>query len=281
MVSKLISWKQPFERLNEEYEMTEKKKQALDNLLNDGRISQSTYDLFNKKIDEAIAEIERKQKVLLEKMNSKAGELEQHIKTLEMLLANFEIGHVTGEIEEEVYQREVDLLSTGLEVARQELDAVKEAVNELSSSMPIQTTEIVAPQETETTEDVEIPEPETEEVGETPQVVEIEQTPEEAVEQTLPEPPVESAEGGDAGTFQTPQEPEETEQESWEDTEETEETAESTEEETQSMEEETEETLGSMEEGTGETWQDPEDTQETAENLEEDPQSTETVVEVE
>ena len=68
---KLISWKHSFKRLNEENEMTKKKKQALDNLLNTGKISQSTYDLFNNEIDEAITEIERQEKALLEKMNSK------------------------------------------------------------------------------------------------------------------------------------------------------------------------------------------------------------------
>jgi len=54
---------------------------------------------------------------------------------LEILLANFEIQHVMGEINEEKYQREVDLLSAGLENARQELAAIQEAVNQLSSAV--------------------------------------------------------------------------------------------------------------------------------------------------
>jgi len=233
-VLKMISWKDSFERLNEEYDITKRKKQALDNLLNDSKISQSTYDSFNRKIDEAVAEIERQQRALLEKMNSKTGELEQHIKTLEVLLATFEIRHVTGEIDEEVYQREVNLLSTGLDVARQELDTVKEAVNELSSSIPIPITDTVVTQETEpqTTEDVEAPQHEMENIGENVQAVELERAPEENVEQNLPEPPIESVEGGDTETFQNPQEPQET----WQNTEETEETVQSAEEETQSTE---------------------------------------------
>ena len=225
-VLKLISWEHPFERLNEEYEMTRRKKEALDNLLNAGKISQSTYDLFTQKIDEAIAEIERQQKALLEKMNSKAGELKQHIKTLEMLFANFEIRHVTGEVDEDVYQREVNLLSTGLEAARRELDTVEEAVNQLSSDMPFQKTDIDVPQETEpeTTEEIETPQSETEKLEETPQIIEIEKTPEETIESTLPEPPVESTESSDSDNFEDIQETEETwqdEQETWQDTEET------------------------------------------------------------
>jgi chemotaxis protein histidine kinase CheA len=113
--------------------MAKKKKQALDNLLDTGRISQSTHDSFSKEMDEAITEIERQRSALLEKMSSKMRELEGQIKTLETLFANFEIQHVAGEVGDEVYQREVGLLSTGLEVARHELDAVSEAMNQLSS----------------------------------------------------------------------------------------------------------------------------------------------------
>lgn len=195
-VLKLISWKTSFERLSEEYEMAKKKKQALDNLLNNGRISQSTYELFNKEIGEAIADIERQQKALLEKMNSKMKELEGRIKTLEVLLADFEIQHVTGEVDEEVYQREIGLLNLGLETARQELDAVREAVNQLSDSIQPPTTDVAIQQEIEAqpTENVEVPQPEV-----------------KAVEEKLPEPPVEHVEVSETGSFQTPQEnPQET-----------------------------------------------------------------------
>ena len=112
----MVSWEQSFNRLNEEYEVAKKKKQALDNLLNTGRISPTTYETFNKEIDETITEIERQQKALLDRMKTKMVDLEQHINMLEMLYAKFEIQHVTGEIEEEIYQRETSLLSTGLEI---------------------------------------------------------------------------------------------------------------------------------------------------------------------
>ncbi len=129
---KLISWKHSFKKLSEEYEIANKKKQALDNLLNSGKISQPTHELISKEIDEALIEIEKQQMALLEKMNSKIVELEGQIKTLEMLLANSEIRHVTGEIAEDVYQRENGLLSMGLETARHELDLMRDAVNQLS-----------------------------------------------------------------------------------------------------------------------------------------------------
>lgn len=105
----------------------------MDNLLTTGRISQSTHDMFNKEIDDAIADIEKQQKALLEKMAAKVVELEGHVKTLEILLANFEIRHVTGEIGEEAYRRESELLSIGLETAKRELDEVKEAADQLAA----------------------------------------------------------------------------------------------------------------------------------------------------
>ena len=128
----MISWKHSFRRLNEESETARKKKQALDNLLTTGKISQSTFDIFNNEIDAGIAEIEKQRNALFEKMDSKTNELGEQIKTLEMLLANLEIQHVTGDVEEEVYQREINVLSMGLESAKQELDTLRDAVNQLS-----------------------------------------------------------------------------------------------------------------------------------------------------
>jgi hypothetical protein len=193
----LISWKHSFKKLNEENEMAKKKKQALDNLLNTGRISQSTYDLFNNEMDEAIAEIERQQKALLEKMNSKMEELEEQIKTLEMLLANFEIQHVTGEVDEEVYQREIGVLSMGIETAKQELDTVREAVNQLSSGMQISSTEVVVEQKMEPqSAETEVSEPKV-----------------EVVEEKLSESPVEPVGVKEVDSFQAQQEnPQETSQ---------------------------------------------------------------------
>jgi hypothetical protein len=216
MVSELISWKHSFDRINEEYEIVKRKKQALDDLLNTGKISQSTYDSFNHEMDNAVAEIEKQQKALLEKMNSKVNDLEQQVKILETLLANFEIKHVTGEIDEEIYQRKTELLSIGLETARQELDVTKESVNQFSGD--IQTTEEITPPPTPETvtsqeienqpaEEVTAYQPEVEVVEETVSTDDTDKTEtegaatEEADEQTVeesPEYPVASVETGEA-----------------------------------------------------------------------------------
>ena len=114
MPLKLISWKYTFKRLNEEYEIAKRKKQALDNLFATGKISQSTRESFDGEINAAIATIEKQQKELIDSMAGKTQELENQIKMLETLLANYEIQHVVGEIDDDIYQREISLLTTGL-----------------------------------------------------------------------------------------------------------------------------------------------------------------------
>ena len=129
----VISWKHSFNRLNEEYEIARKKQQALDGLYQKGRISQSTHDSFNTEIAAAIAEIEKQQQDLLQKMHAKTSELQDQIKTLEMLLANYEIQYVAGEIDENTYTLEMNLLSSGLETAKHELQTINDAVSQLCS----------------------------------------------------------------------------------------------------------------------------------------------------
>ena len=128
---KVITWKSSFNRLNEEYGIAKKKKQALDGLFEKGKISQSTHDSFNCEIVAAIAEIEKQQQELARRMQSKTDELQNQIKTLEILLANYEIQYVAGEIDDNTYQVEINLLGSGLDTAKRELNAVQDAVNQL------------------------------------------------------------------------------------------------------------------------------------------------------
>jgi len=60
-----------------------------------------------------MATIEKQQKELIDSMAGKTQELENQIKMLETLLANYEIQHVVGEIDDDIYQREISLLTTG------------------------------------------------------------------------------------------------------------------------------------------------------------------------
>ncbi len=136
-VPELISWKHSFKNLNEELEIAEKKKQALNSLLGAGKISQPTFSLFSHEIDDAMTTIEKQRQALLEKMTSKMIELDEQVRTLEILMANLEIQHVTGEVDDTTYDREADLLTNGLESARKELEAVKDAAYQVSNLAPV------------------------------------------------------------------------------------------------------------------------------------------------
>ncbi|MDR2707236.1 MAG: CdvA-like protein [Nitrososphaerota archaeon] len=163
----MISWKNSFKRLNEEYDLAKKKEQAVDNLFITGKISQLTRDTFNKDITAAIAEIERQQKDLVAKMQLKTDELTSQIKLLETLLANYEIQYVIGEIGNETYQRDILLFTIGIDTAKAELETITQATLQLcgpvqtiqapiTPDLPVAEPVIEAPISTETTAPVEI-----------------------------------------------------------------------------------------------------------------------------
>lgn len=163
----MISWKDSFEKINSELDLTKKKQTALQELHSNGKISQFTYENLNKTITAEIEQIEARRKALAEKMTSKLNELERQISTLETFLANVEMSYAAGEITEELHNQEVNALNLGLEATKNELNFIKEAIMQL---VPEETqAELTAT--TETTETVEA-------------------TPTEAAMETVPEVPV-------------------------------------------------------------------------------------------
>jgi hypothetical protein len=287
-VLKLISWKHSFKRLNEEYEIAKKKKQALDNLFETGRISQATRDSFENDINTVIIEIEKQQKDLFAKMQDKTQELEGQIKTLETLLANYEIQHVVGEIDEESYQREITLLSTGLETAKRELEVIKEATNQLRPPAEAPTIEPSLP--AEESEAVQNEPVENEAVAPAEVEVEAEPSPEEPAitteEAVQEQPEIESEETISAEMPQTvedtPQEIEDMTQEIEDQPQVTEEmphAVEDTSEEIEDTPEITEETPQVMEETPEAMENEPEATEEATQAVEDTPEFVEEMLE--
>ncbi|MEM1660010.1 MAG: CdvA-like protein [Candidatus Bathyarchaeia archaeon] len=133
----MFGWKSYFEKIKAELETAERKKHALNGLLESGKISKETFDVFNAEIDAAIQEIEKQKLKLLEKMNNKARELENHIKILEKMLANFEIQRVGGEIDEESYKSGIEAVIAGIENAKNELKVITELINQLTNPITI------------------------------------------------------------------------------------------------------------------------------------------------
>lgn len=146
----MVLWKDAFEKINLELDVTQKKKQALDDLLNAGRISQPTYDTLCKGLDDELADIEIRRKALTEKMASKLGELEQQLHALEFFLAHTEMAYVAGETSSELYAQESSALDMGLEATRQELNWIKDVIIQLvpKETVTVEATIVTAAVET-------------------------------------------------------------------------------------------------------------------------------------
>ncbi len=129
--------------------MTSRKKQALENLHTAGRISQFAYECLNKELTDEIEQVEARRKALAEKMTSKLNELEEQRMALEMFLANTEMAHVAGEIDDEIHAKESSALDLGLEATKQELNWIKEVVLQL---VPKETETPPTQEQVETTE---------------------------------------------------------------------------------------------------------------------------------
>ena len=127
----MISWKDSFEKINNELDLAMKKQNALEELHSNDKISHVTYENLNKALTKEIEIIEARRKELAEKMNSKLNELERQVNTLEMFLANVEMSHAAGEITEELHDQEVSALDLGLEATKNELNFIKEAIMQL------------------------------------------------------------------------------------------------------------------------------------------------------
>jgi hypothetical protein len=127
----LISWKDSFEKLDNELGVAKKKQDALEELHGNSRISQPTYENLNKTLTLEIEQIEARRKELAGKMTSKLNELEKQISTLELFLANVEMSFAASEITEELHAQEVSALNLGLEATKNELNFIKDAIMQL------------------------------------------------------------------------------------------------------------------------------------------------------
>ena len=178
----MISWKYSFEKISKDLELARKKKQALDDLFDSGKISASTYESLDKELTGIISEIEARQKDLANKMTSKIADLENQIGTLEMFLANSEIQYAAGEIDDALHTNESSAFSLGLDAVKKQLVTIKEVITSL---MP----EVVAPPPLPTpSETVETPI--TEEVVEEAAELPVETPLETPVEETMEVEPV-------------------------------------------------------------------------------------------
>ncbi len=126
-----MTLKHSLEIVTSELELIGKKRQALIDLIDTGKISQSTYDYINTDLTNAMSDIEAQRKTLADKITSRANELENQLKSLEMFLANLEIHYVANEIDDSLYKNQRDAVVLGLEATRQEINDTKEVLGKL------------------------------------------------------------------------------------------------------------------------------------------------------
>lgn len=181
----LSLWKNSFEMVNKELTLVKKKKQALDGLLATGKISQSIYEILERDLTEAFSDLESYHKSLIGKIKARAGDLERQVSTLELFLANLEIHHAAGEIDEESYNRQSQAITLGLGATKEELNEIRDLLTivtpaeetpEEAEAKPLVPVEAEAPmavtaQEETVEEAVTEPKPETEPIAEKPSLL--------------------------------------------------------------------------------------------------------------
>jgi len=124
----LSLWRYSFELINKELEITKKKREALDNLFAEKKISQSTYDYLKSELVKAISELENNLRKLRDRMATRAQELESQLSSLELLLASLEIHHAAGDVSDETYEKENKAILLGLEATRRELNDIRSSL---------------------------------------------------------------------------------------------------------------------------------------------------------
>lgn len=127
----MSSWKQSFETISQELELANRKKQALEDLLEKNRMSRPTYEHLLKGLEEEISRLETHRRSLSKNMTERADELRKQISLIEMFLATLELRHIGREVDEETYSHQKETLKTGLEATRAELKQIEEALEKI------------------------------------------------------------------------------------------------------------------------------------------------------
>lgn len=122
------SWRVSAEQVQRGIAQTEKRIDALDQLHSSGKISTHTYKNLKKSYDSVVGQRNGAREKLMAELKSRAGELADESNELEEFLANIEVQHLTGELDEEAYE----LAAGSLKLAYNRMIAEK---NDIASLM--------------------------------------------------------------------------------------------------------------------------------------------------
>ncbi len=126
------------EEATKKVELVEKQKQALENLLKTGRISQSTYDHFVKELEALTAEIKAQRKVLADRATSQIDNLKKLVNSLEKCLADLHFHYATGKIDKEHYKNEVYRFDSGIKAVKKEMQNLENALKKLQEKKAVE-----------------------------------------------------------------------------------------------------------------------------------------------
>lgn len=104
------SWKVNAESFQRGITHTEKRIDALDQLFSSGRISEQTYKNMKNSYEGMVGQRNNARENLLSQLKNRSTDLVNESNVLEEFLANIEVQHLTGELDEESYSLAIDSL---------------------------------------------------------------------------------------------------------------------------------------------------------------------------
>lgn len=110
-----LSYSGAINDLEAELESVEKRKDTLRSLLHSGRISQNTYDLMEKKTERLTALFADLKDMRREEESFWGSTYSEETRILELLLVEFKVRHLLGEIGEEEWRQKSQIIDSGLD----------------------------------------------------------------------------------------------------------------------------------------------------------------------
>jgi len=123
------------EMISRDMESVRRQKQALDNLLKNGKVSQLTYEKLAKQIEVNISEVEKRRAASINKMKDQIEKLKQLVSLLERCSADARVRYTTSKIDKEPLRNEVITFNLGLKSIRREIQNLERASKEMDVKM--------------------------------------------------------------------------------------------------------------------------------------------------
>ena len=148
-------WEYEAKKIENRLERLRKRAAALEDLYAKKEVPRHSYELFKKKVDEALMKAREEAKKVKEMLRKRQYELEDIIVELEKAMTSLKISYMAGEIPDKAYKAAADQIRKHLEHAQLEKESVRkhlERIDALESKpvdIGVSVTEQEAPEETQ------------------------------------------------------------------------------------------------------------------------------------